>query len=124
MPIVQRPEHLAKNIEQLIITGLARDFSSVRFILLLPVDIPFFEKWLSVGKGLPQLFSLLFGVVIEHAISLFSRRSGFISSGVGSVEIPFQRSFSPDVQSHAMRTTTKQLGVPQLKWNHIQTLPL
>ena len=41
-----------------------------------------------------------------------------------SVEIPFQRSFSPHVQSHAMRATTKQLGVPQLKRNHIQTLPL
>ena len=71
MPIVQRREHLAKNIEQLIITGLARDSSPVSFILPLPVDIPYFEKWISVVKGLPKLFEILFGVAIEHAISFF-----------------------------------------------------
>jgi hypothetical protein len=123
MPIIQRREHQAKNIEQLIITCLARDLSSVSFILLLPVDIPYFEKWITVVKGLPKLFEILFGVAIEHARPLLCLLS-FISGWIASVEIPFQRSFSAHVQSYAMRSTTKQLGVPQLKRNYIQTLPL
>ena len=72
MPVIQRLEHLAKNIEQFIITGLARDSGPVSFILLLPIDIPYFEKWIPVVKGLPKLFEILFGVAIEHAISLWS----------------------------------------------------
>src|SRR5580765_5692872 len=124
MPVVQRCEHPAQNLEQLIITGLARDPGSISFILFLPVDIPYFEEWIPVVKGLPKLFEILFGVAIEHAISLWSRRSGFISIGIGSVEIPLQCSFSADVQSHAVRAATKQLGVSQLERNHIQTLPL
>src|SRR5687767_9452785 len=70
MPIIQRREHLAKNIEQLIITRLARDSTPVSFILLLPVDTPYFEKWIPVVKGHPKLFEILFGVAIEHAIPL------------------------------------------------------
>jgi len=74
MPIVQRREHLAKDIEQFVITGLARDLRSISFVLLLPVDIPYFEKWIPVVKGLPKLFEILFGVAIDHAIPLWSRR--------------------------------------------------
>src|SRR5580704_5784995 len=39
MPVMQRGEHLAENIEELIITGLPRDFWSVGVILFFPVDI-------------------------------------------------------------------------------------
>src|SRR5688572_13901075 len=122
MPIIQRREHLTKNIEEIIITGLARDSGSVSFILLFPVDIPYFKKWIPVVKGLPKLFEILFGVAIEHAIPLLSRLS--FTSSKSSVEIPFQRSLSANVQGHAMRATTKQLGMPQLERNHIQALTL
>src|SRR5687767_11651746 len=105
MTIIQRREHPAKNIEKVIITGLARDSGSVSFILLFPVDLPYFEKWIPVVKRLPKLFEILFGVAIEHAIPLWYWLS-FISSE-SSVEIPFQRSFSSNVQGHAMRATTK-----------------
>src|SRR5687768_12726833 len=83
MTIIQRREHLAKDFEKLIITGLARDSGPVSFILLFPVDIPYFEKWIPVVKGLPKLFEIRFGVAIEHAIPLWYWLS-FISSEIVS----------------------------------------
>ena len=44
MPVMQRSEQLAENIEELIITGLPRDFWSVGPKLFFPVDIPQFES--------------------------------------------------------------------------------
>ena len=66
MPVMQRGEHLAENIEELIITDLPCDFWSVGVILFFPVDIPQFEKWISVVEGLPQLFEILFRVANDH----------------------------------------------------------
>lgn len=66
MPVIQRIEHQAEDIEQLIITRLPRDFGSVGFILLFPVDTPQFEKWIPVVKGLPQVFEILFRVRNDH----------------------------------------------------------
>ena len=40
MPVMPRGEHLAENIEELIITGLPCDFCSVGVILFFPVEIP------------------------------------------------------------------------------------
>jgi len=66
MPVAQRLEHLAEDIEKLVIAGLASDFVSVDFVLPLPIDIPQCEKWIPVVKGLPQLFEILFRVVNDH----------------------------------------------------------
>ena len=66
MPVTQRGEHLAENIEEFIVTGLPCDFWSVDVILFFPVDIPQLEKWLPVVEGLPQLFEILFRVTNDH----------------------------------------------------------
>jgi hypothetical protein len=66
MPVMQRGEHLAENIEELIITDLPCDFWSVGVILFFPVDISQFEKWIPVVEGLPQLFEILFRVANDH----------------------------------------------------------
>jgi hypothetical protein len=66
MPVIQRVEHLAEDIEEFIVTGLPCDFGSVGVILLVPVNIPQFEKWIPVAKGLPELFEILFRVAIDH----------------------------------------------------------
>ena len=67
MAVIQRLEHLAADIEELIITSLRCDFGSVGNVLLLPIDIPQFEKWLPVVEGLPQLFEILFRVANDHS---------------------------------------------------------
>lgn len=76
MPVMQRGEHLAENIEELIVTGLPRDFWSVGVILLFPVDIPQLEKWIPVVEGLPQLFEILFRVANDHGIVDLSTSPG------------------------------------------------
>src|SRR5262245_3776855 len=62
MPVIQRTEHLAEDLEKLIIGSLLCDFWSVRVVLLFPVDIPQLEKWVSVVEGIPQGFEILFRV--------------------------------------------------------------
>jgi hypothetical protein len=59
MPIIQRLEHLAEDVEKLIIACLLYDFGSVRVVLLFPIDIPQLEKWVSVVEGVPQGFEIL-----------------------------------------------------------------
>jgi hypothetical protein len=66
MPVMQGGEHLAENIEELIITGLRCDFWSVGVVLFFPVDISQFEKWIPIVEGLPQLFEILFRVANDH----------------------------------------------------------
>jgi hypothetical protein len=83
MPVMQRGEHLAENIEELIITGLPCDFWSVDVILLFPVDIPQLEKWIPVVEGLPQLFEILFRVATLHgSINIRTRPGVDISSSI------------------------------------------
>src|SRR5262245_37053540 len=67
MPVVQRVDHPAKNIEKLIVGGVLGDFRSVGRILLLPVDLPEFEEWIPFVKGLPQRLEILFRIAIAHA---------------------------------------------------------
>jgi hypothetical protein len=62
MPVMQRGEHLAEHIEELIITGLPCDSWSAGVILFFPVDVPQLEKWIPVVEGLPQLSEILFRV--------------------------------------------------------------
>ncbi|MGB8393208.1 MAG: hypothetical protein WCE27_06190, partial [Pseudolabrys sp.] len=62
----QRGEHMAENIEELIITGLRCDLRSVGVVLFFPVDISQFEKWISIVEGLPQLFEILFRAANDH----------------------------------------------------------
>jgi hypothetical protein len=62
MAIIQRIEHLAKYVEKFIICGQRGYFGSVGFILLFPVDIPQFEKWIPVMKGFPQFLEIKFRV--------------------------------------------------------------
>ncbi len=66
MPVMQGAEHLAENIEKVIIIGLPCDFWSVDVILRFPVDFPQFEKWIPVVESLPQLFEIFFGVANVH----------------------------------------------------------
>jgi hypothetical protein len=51
MPVIQRVEHLAKNIEEFIIAGITRDLRS---------------EGIPVVKGLPQLPEVFFGIANYH----------------------------------------------------------
>jgi len=62
MPVIQRIEYLAEDIEKLIVACLLCDFGSVRVVLLFPVDIPQLKKWVSVVEGVPQRFEIPFRV--------------------------------------------------------------
>jgi len=53
MPIVQRGQHVAKNIEELIFAGIRRNFWSEDVVLFFPINIPQLEEWIPVKKGLP-----------------------------------------------------------------------
>jgi hypothetical protein len=66
MPVIQRLEHLAKNIEKLSITGFTRDLRSVHVVLLLPVDISQLEEGIPTVKGLSQLLEILLGIANKH----------------------------------------------------------
>ena len=66
MPIIQRVEHLAKNIEELIIAGFTRDLRPMDVVLLSPVDLSQLEEGIPVVKGLPQLLEILFGIANDH----------------------------------------------------------
>jgi hypothetical protein len=66
MPVIQWVEHLAKNIEELIITGFTRDLRSVDVVLLSPVDLSQIEEGIPVVKGLPQLLKILFRIANDH----------------------------------------------------------
>ena len=54
MPVIQRIEHLAEDVEKLIIGSFLCDFGSVRVVLLFPVNIPQLKKWVSIVEGVPQ----------------------------------------------------------------------
>src|SRR5258708_6801610 len=86
VPVIQRIEHPAEDIEELIITGLSRDFGPIGVILIFPVDIPQLEKWIPVVKGLPQLFEILFRVANDHgSVELSSAAPpSLISSGISN----------------------------------------
>ena len=62
MPVIQRIEYLAEDIEKLTIACLLCDFGSVRVVLLFPVDIPQLKKWVSFVEGVPQRFEIPFRV--------------------------------------------------------------
>ena len=62
MTVIQRTEHLAEDLEELVIVGLVRDFGSVDFKLLLPVYFPQVEKWVAVVEGLPEKLEILDGI--------------------------------------------------------------
>jgi len=66
MPVVQRVEHLTEDIEERVITGFPCDFRSVDIVLLLPINIPQFEKRIPFMEGLPQLFEILFRIADDH----------------------------------------------------------
>ena len=66
MPVIQRVEHLAKNIEELIIAGITRDLRSVDVVLLPPIDLSQLEEGIPVVKGLPQLLEIVFGIANYH----------------------------------------------------------
>ena len=53
MPVIQGVQHLAEDIEELIITRRRCDLGSVNVILLLPVDIPQLKERIPVVKGVP-----------------------------------------------------------------------
>ena len=50
MPVIQRVEHPAQNIEELIIAGLIRHFRSIGSVLLIPIDTPQPEERVSLLK--------------------------------------------------------------------------
>ena len=62
MTVIQRVEHLAHDIEELVIAGFTRDLRSVDVVLLSPVDLSQLEEGIPVVKGLPQLLEILFGI--------------------------------------------------------------
>src|SRR5262245_22974373 len=72
MTIVQRVDHPAEDIEELIVGGVLGDFRSVGGVLLLPVDLPELEEWIPFVKGLPQRLEILFWIAIAHAGSIFA----------------------------------------------------
>ena len=62
MPVIQRIEYLAEDIEKLIVACRLCDFGSVGVVLLFPIDIPHLKKWVSVVEGLPQRVEIPFRV--------------------------------------------------------------
>jgi hypothetical protein len=80
MPVIQRVDHSAKDVEELAFAGLTRDLGSVGVVLLFPVDLPQPEKRIPVVEGLPQLLEILLGVAIDHG-----------SNDLGSVAPPESR---------------------------------
>src|SRR5262249_56597268 len=66
MPVIQRVEHPAEDIEELIVGGVLSDFRSVGGVLLFPVDFPELEKWIPFVEGLPQRLEILFRIAIAH----------------------------------------------------------
>jgi hypothetical protein len=62
MPVIQRIEYLAEDVEKLVIGCLLCDFGSVRVVLLFPVNIPQLKKWVSVVEGVPQRFEIPFRI--------------------------------------------------------------
>src|SRR6478672_11876825 len=66
MPVIQRPEHPAEDIEELTFAGLVCDFRPVGLILLFPVHMPQFKKRISVVERLPQEFKIPFRVSNNH----------------------------------------------------------
>jgi hypothetical protein len=115
MPVMQRSEQLAENIEELIITGLPRDFWSVGPKLFFPVDIPQFEKWIPVVEGLPQHFEVLFRVTNDHGSVDLSTSAGGRAHGcrVGSCMIAsFGQHWS--LSGHASQSSSLAfLSMPQ-----------
>src|SRR6478609_7473971 len=69
MTVIQRIEHPTQDIEQLLIAGLRRYLRSVSVVLLIPVNIPQFEEWVSVVECLPQHLEILLGVP-NHLVSM------------------------------------------------------
>jgi hypothetical protein len=66
MPVIQRTEHPAEDIEEFVVAGLACDSGSVGVMLPFPIDIPQLEKWVPFVEGLPQDFKILFRVADAH----------------------------------------------------------
>jgi hypothetical protein len=62
MPVIQRIEYLAEDIEKLIIACLLCDLGPIRVVLRFPVDMPQLKKWVSVVEGVPQRFEIPFRV--------------------------------------------------------------
>ena len=81
MPVIQWVKYLAQDFEELIITSLFCHFRPVDVILLFPVDVPQFEKWIPVVKSLPQLFEILFRVTNDHGSVDVSCAGGADSTG-------------------------------------------
>src|SRR3954449_4374851 len=66
MPVIHRIQHQAEDIEERGVTGLLCGLWSVDVILLLPINVPQFEKWISIVEGVPQFFEILFRVSNRH----------------------------------------------------------
>ena len=66
MPVIQRAEHPAEDIEKLTFAGLVCDFRPVGLIPLFPVDMPQVKKRISVVERLPQEFKIPFRVSNGH----------------------------------------------------------
>src|SRR5262245_54598676 len=66
MPVIQRVEHPAEDIEELIVRGVLCDSWSVGGVLLFPVDLPELEEWIPFVEGLPRALEILFGIAIAH----------------------------------------------------------
>src|SRR5262245_24724359 len=78
MPIVQRVDHPAEDIEELIVGGVLGDFRSVGGVLLLPVDLPELEEGIPFVKGLPQRLEIPFRIAIAHAgVDLCATQEGY-----------------------------------------------
>src|SRR5215510_11591243 len=77
MPVIQRTKHPAEDIEEFIIAGLTGDLRSEDVVLPFPVDIPQFEKWVSLVEGLPQDFKILFGVANHNDSRSWVRQRGW-----------------------------------------------
>src|SRR3974390_2195391 len=82
MPVIQRIEYLAEDIEKLIIACLLSDLGSVRVVLFFPVDTPQLKKWVSVVEGVPQRFEIPFRVA-NHDGRCKSQRASATEPRVG-----------------------------------------
>ena len=81
MPVIQRAEHPAEDIEEPTLAGVFCDFWPVGLILPFPVHMPQFEKRISFVERIPQEFEIPFRVSNGH---------GAVTLNVAAPLSPFQ----------------------------------
>src|SRR5690242_15224551 len=74
VPVIQRPQHGAEDVEKLVTGGIPGHSRPVDLVLFVPVDLPQFEKRVCVVECPPQQFEISFRIARVHHGSRSSAR--------------------------------------------------